>query len=103
MGASLLRPSDALALRGDAPAHVVPRLLQLLQRRGEHRLRVAPDLDRRPVVGLADDMAVLAQTVAAQRLGQRLRQRRFTGAGQAAEPPSQPSTGHHGLGCSTRC
>ena len=50
----------------DAPAHLVPRLVQFAQRCREHDLRVAPDIDRALVVGLADGVAVARQTVAAQ-------------------------------------
>ena len=37
--------SRVVAQAGDAPADLVPRLVQLAQRRAEHRLGVAPDLD----------------------------------------------------------
>ncbi len=55
-----------VAQAADAPADLVPGLVQVAQRRAEHRLRVAPDLDDRARVGLADDVAVLAQAGLAQ-------------------------------------
>ena len=52
----------------DAPAHLVPHLMQFAQRRTEHRLGVAPDLDHATIVRLADEVAVLRQAVQAQHL-----------------------------------
>ena len=49
-----------VAQAGDAPADLVPGLVQVAQRRAEHRLGVAPDLRPTPrSFGLADDVAVL--------------------------------------------
>ena len=57
-----------VAQAGDAPADLVPDLMQLAQRRAEDGLGVTPDLDHLPIVGLADEVAVPRQPVVAQHL-----------------------------------
>ena len=64
----LVRAGRVVAIAGDAPGHLVPLLLQLVERRGEDLLGVAPDLGLLRVVGLADDVRDLRQAVRAQRL-----------------------------------
>ena len=55
-----------VAQRGDAPAHLVPGLVQLLQGRAKLQLGVTPHLHHAAVVGLADEVGVAAQAVGAQ-------------------------------------
>ena len=45
-----VRAGRVVAQPGDAPAHLVPGLVQVAQRRAEHRLGVAPDLDHAALV-----------------------------------------------------
>ena len=56
-----IRALRVVAQARDAPADLVPRLLQVAQRRAEDRLGVAPDLDHAAIVRLADDVAVPAR------------------------------------------
>ena len=60
--------SGVVAQFGDSPADLVPGLVQVAQRCAEHRLRIAPHLDHAAIVGLADEVAVLAQAMRPQRL-----------------------------------
>ena len=65
-----------VALLADLPAHGVPHLVQVRQRRAEHSLGIAPDLQfalacvdfRRDRACLAHKVAELGQAVLAQRL-----------------------------------
>ena len=56
-----------VAQPADAPADLVPLLMQRLQRRAELALGVAPDLHQPALIGLANEVCVAAQAMLAQR------------------------------------